>query len=199
MSREILVNYKGILSSFTLDRVERNRLYGERKRRVLDPSHKPCMRAELVEEGDVILSPGMTTTAHLDSEGNFFAQGTLVGITEDGKAVSKVPSTLNAAQDLVGPIPSTEALDVMVSAVYALTPEKLDVELFEALNKGAIFRFPFNYRTDYHASVALLVANEHGVFALVGEQVSPQWCGPDSPPPSQIQDEIEEDLDFEMF
>jgi hypothetical protein len=199
MSREILVNYRGTLSSFTLDRIERSRLYGERKRMILGPDSQPCQAAELVEEGDVILSPGMTATIHLDQDRQPHSMSALVGIGSDGKLAPKVQSTLGVAQALEGPISPLEALDMVVDSVYALSPDQLDLDLLETLNKGAIFRFSFNYRADYHASTALLVANEHGIFALVGEKVQPSWCGPDSPPHSQIQELVEEELDFEMF
>ena len=95
-------------------------------------------------------------------------------------------------------MPATEVLDLAITAVYGLEPESLDEGLAASLQEGSIWRFSFNYRPDYRAETAYLVANDEGVFALVGVPAAPRFLEPNAPPPPD-DDESDDDLDFEML
>jgi hypothetical protein len=111
-----------------------------------------------------------------------------------------VPSTLGVAQPLEGPIPPEDVLDLAVRTVYVLAPEQIDPALAAQLQAGAAFRFAFNYRADYQAETAVLVANDAGVFALVGRPTPPPWASIDLPAPASFDTtEDQDELDFEMF
>ena len=75
--------------------------------------------------------------------------------------------------------------------------------LVEELRGGAIFEFRFNYRADYQAETALLLASADGdLFALVGRPTEPAWNDPQEVVPAFVgldEEEDDDDLDFEMF
>ena len=69
-----------------------------------------------------------------------------------------------------------------------------------ALDVAAAFRFAFNYRADYQAEIGILVANDSGVFALVGRPTPPPWASLELPAPASFDAaEDDDELDFEMF
>ncbi|MCP4921511.1 MAG: hypothetical protein GY913_31835 [Proteobacteria bacterium] len=83
-----------------------------------------------------------------------------------------------------------------------LSSAELDPKLEEALQAGASFAFAFNYRPDFRSEEGFLVANEHGVFALVGTKTEPDWCDLDQPSLPDVEDDSDDDsddLDFDFF
>ncbi|MCP4808040.1 MAG: hypothetical protein GY884_22065 [Proteobacteria bacterium] len=82
-----------------------------------------------------------------------------------------------------------------------LSSAELDPKLEEALQAGASFAFAFNYRPDFRSEEGFLVANEHGVFALVGTKTEPDWCDLDQPSLPDVEDDSDDDsddLDFDF-
>ena len=47
MAKPIVVQWKGVQSSFKLEKLDRQKLYGKRQRQVLDPTGERCEKAEL--------------------------------------------------------------------------------------------------------------------------------------------------------
>lgn len=198
MARNLVLSYRGEDSKFGFARLDRSRLYGSRRRVVLDRDGEPCRRAELTDDGAFVLQPGMTAQGYFDRDMTWVPNSQLVGLEPDGSPAPNVPSTLDVAQPLVGPVPPETLLDTRIQSVYALEPETLSEPLAAALTDGAIFQFPFSYRTDHRIMTGFLVANDDGVFALVGHPARPEW--------SELADvigdddgELDDDLDFEMF
>ncbi|HRI10241.1 MAG TPA: hypothetical protein PKW35_20615 [Nannocystaceae bacterium] len=200
MAKPIVVHFHGVESSFKLEKLDRAKLYGKRQRQVLDPAGQRCERAELTRDGALLIRSGMTAQGYFDAAGVWVPNRELVGLDTEGKPLAQQPATLGVVQPLTGPVPPEEALDLAVRSVYVLTPEGLDPKLAERLLAGEIFRFPFNYRADYHAETAFLVGNKAGFFALVGTPTEAPW----SELEVVAQESFEEggdddDLDFEMF
>ena len=123
----------------------------------------------------------------------------LEGFNLEGKPIEKTPSTLGVAQELKEVTPE-EALSISQQSVYVLESSELDEELKKALDKGKVFSFVFNYREDYIPATALLVSNENGYFAIIGNPVEYEWVTfqavVDLP---QESEDADEELDFEMF
>jgi hypothetical protein len=124
-----------------------------------------------------------------------------VGLDSDGKVLTKLNSTLGEAQELTGPVPPQELLDLRVAAVYALEPTDVDAALQAELDAGKIFRFVFRYRSDHSSSTGFLLANDTGAYAIVGALTTPEWCALKAvlPPDFEPDDEFADALDFEMF
>lgn len=200
MARTIAVALAGKESSFAFKAVERSALYGKRRRVALDSSGQPCGRASLLEDGSLILKSGMTGQGYFLADGSFMKQTDLEGFDVSGTPLPKVPSTLGVAQELVGPVDPSVVLDLRVATIYALEPESIDTALKEQLDAGNIYQFAFNFREDYQAETGILLGNENGMFALIGEPVSYQWSALNivSELPS-VDEDTDDDLDFEML
>lgn len=200
MARSIIVSLQGKPSTFGYSRVTRKHLYASRKRVPLDPKGEPCQRAELSDDGSMLIVSGMAGQGYFAEDGRWVANDELVGLDVEGNPAPLQPSTLDVAQPLQEVEP--EALfDSTVGAVYALEPESLDPALQKELEAGKLYRFPFNPRTDYHTDTAYLLANEQGTFAIVGNTMQIPWCELEQPA-VDLDDADDDDggeLDFEMF
>ena len=107
--------------------------------------------------------------------------------------------TLGAPQDLQEVEPEA-LLDLTADSVYALDPGEVDGALTKALQAGKLFRFPFNLRADYNMETAILVGNEQGIFAVIGDTMQVPWCELEKPAMELDDEESDDDeLDFEMF
>lgn len=197
MAKPIVVQFRGKTSSFEHRKIDRGKIYGKKIRLPLDPDGYPCERAQLSEDGALVLRSGMVSQGYFDPAGEWIPTGDLLGLDPQGEPVRLVPSTLGVPQDAT-PIEPWEALEFQVNSVHLLAPDALDPELDDALLRGTILRFPFNYGADFHAETALLVRNDEGTFCLVGVPLLPSWAEPNDVP---VYDEPSDlgDLDFEMF
>lgn len=198
MPRCIVVTLDGKASSFGFSKLDRAKLYATRKRIPLDPDGQPCKRADLTDDGSMLVQSGMTGQGYFDETGRWIANSELVGLDADGNEVPLMPSTLGDAQELTEVEPEV-LLDSAISTVYMLESEDVDAELRQKLDAGKIYRFPFNMRADYHMQTAYMLANEHGVFALFGDPYETPWCVLDQPSRLIDDDDSDEELDFEMF
>lgn len=200
VARSIIVSLQGKPSTFGYSRVSRKQLYGARKRVPLDPKGELCQRAELSDDGSMLIVSGMTGQGYFDEGGRWVTNEELVGLDAKGQPVPEQPSTLDKPQALSEVEP--EALfDSTASSVYALEPEQLDPALRQALDAGKLFRFDFNARADYDMDTAYLVANEHGIFAIVGTHLQVPWSELEKPEVDVDDDDdsSDDELDFEMF
>lgn len=200
MARQINVIKDGTESIFDFKKVDRAKLYGKRKRVVLDEDGESCVKAELSEDGSSIIRSGMTMQAYFDPDGEWVENSRIVGLDEEGKPVDKVPSTLGVGQELEEVEPGVLSQNQTI-AVYHLSPVECDEALKTQLDGGSIFRFPFNYRSDYSAETGFLLANDAGIFVLVTKSATPEWCELKAVAVESFTDdsEIDDDLDFEMF
>lgn len=200
MARNIVLTYRGEDSTFGFSKLERSKLYGARRRVVLDREGEPCRRAELADDGSIVLQQGMMAQGYFDEDGVWYPNNQLIGLDEDGNPAPIFQSTLGQPQALQGPVPPETLLDARIQTVYMLDPEHLSDALAQALTDGLIFQFPFSYRTDHRSQVGFLLANEEGAFALIGEFAPPSWAELEDTIGEVVPDDDEEDeLDFEMF
>lgn len=196
------MSWKGKESVFDFSKVDRAKLYGKRKRLVLDDQGKTCVKAELSEDGATIIKSGMTMQAYFDEQGEWVENRRLVGLDENDQPVDLVPSTLGKAQELEESSPEALAQNQMISVYHLSGVEPAcNAELQSALHAGSIFRFPFNYRGDYACETAFLLSNDDGVFVLTTLDVTPEWCALETLVAEDFSDsgDFDDDLDFEMF
>ena len=199
MAKSIVVSHKAEASSFQFQKLERQKLYGVRRRVPIDAKGLPCSRAALTDDGAVLLTSGMTAQGWFDADGRQVETAAIGARSTDGIALDLVPSTLGEEQILEGPVPATELLDLAVSSVYQLQAESISDSLAASLGAGEVWRFCFNYRPDYRAETAYLIGNEEGIFALIGLPTLPHFLASNAPPPSDDDDDAADDLDFEML
>lgn len=198
MAKPVVVSHLGATSSFQFSKLERQKLYGSRRRIPVDAQGGTCTRAALTDDGAVLISAGMIAQGWFDPDGRQVETRDIGAQAPDGSPLSPAPSTLGEVQELIGPLPATELLDLAISSVYQLHPETLAPQLEASLSAGELWRCSFNYRSDFRAETGYLVANEHGHFLLVGVPVEQRFLESQAPPPPD-DDEADEDLDFDML
>lgn len=200
MAKVIAVTFDGSVSTFEFKSIDRAAIYGKRRRVALDAEGKPCTRASLLDDGSMILRSGMTGQGYFLPNGTFLKQAELEGYDADGTPLAKAPSTLGVPQDLEGPVTPQEVLDLRVQSIYALAPDTIDESLKAELQSGSVYRFTFNFREDYRAEQAMLIANDNGFFALVGQPVHYEWSRLEtvSELPASDFDSDDDDLDFDF-
>ena len=200
MARTIVVTYRGQDSHFSFSKLDRSKLYGSRRRLILDRDGEPCRRAELTEDGSAVIQAGMTAQGYFDDEHRWVPNSELVGLDAEGEPAPVYPRTVGVPQPLKGPVSPEDILDCRIRSVYMLSADDMSEALAEALVDGEMFEFPFGYRTDHHQQVGFLLGNDEGLFALIGDRAPPQWCElGDVIDDLGGEDDLESDLDFEMF
>ena len=200
MAATINVVLDGHEAVFTFSPVDRAAIYGKRRRLALDESGQPCSKASLLDDGSMLLRSGMTAQGYFLPDGTWVPQGELEAIGADGSPAERVPSTLGEAQ-VLSAATAEEVLDLHVQTVYALEPESISDSLAQDLKAGSLYSFAFNYRPDYRAETAILLANDEGYWALIGNAASGEWqaLATVTAVTEASDDTGDDDLDFEMF
>jgi len=200
MAKTLMVQLGGDTFSFELTEVERSDLYGTRKRIPIDDKGRTCSRAALTSDGSLLIASGMSGQGYFNSKGQYVPRAQLVGIDANGAVVESKPSTLGIAQVLNGPVDATNLLNLELMSVYLLTPLQTEGALLDRLKDGDIYDCEFNYASSLEIEHAYLVANEQGIFALVGKPLRVDWVEEGASFALPI-DTIEaaDDLDFEML
>lgn len=201
MARAIVVERKGVESRFAFSAVTRSRLYGERRRMVVDEQGKPTLGGWLTTDGSMLLLPGGRAELYLDEAGDVVDRSALVWLDADGKTSPRLEPTLDKAQPLRGPIPPERLLEFVTTSVYALDPEAdaLDPELAAALARGEIWETDFNYTAGFERQTLFLVQNPEGLFALVAEPAPLEPATRASRAPEGDDPLSDDELDFAMF
>ena len=201
MAGTINVTLNGDEAVFVFTAVDRAAIYGKRRRLALDETGTPCTRASLLDDGSMLLRSGMTGQGYFLPDGRWVPQGELEGINPDGTPAEQVPSTVGVSQPLVEAT-ATDLLDLQVATTYALDAQTLPDSLKDALQQGSVYSFTFNFRPDYRAEKAMLLANDAGYWALIGQPTTPEWqelATVTSVSDAAGDDSGDDDLDFEMF
>ena len=199
MARSIVVRLGDEESAFGFTKVEREKLYGKKDRVVVDETGRECDAAWLTPDGAVLVPMGGTAHLWMDERWDAREQTDRLAVDASGKALELRPSTLGVVQTL-REIDAKRVLEIVTNSVYQLAPEQLGATLEAALKAGRMFEVPFNYRDGYESDAAILLANEEGMFALVGrpsgfdfvsrEVIAEEPSGPD---------DLDADLDFGML
>ncbi|MBN1609791.1 MAG: hypothetical protein JW940_24375 [Polyangiaceae bacterium] len=203
MARGIVVTFEGETSSFSLTKLDREKLYGRRERIVVDERGDPCSAAHLTTDGAAVVPPGGCAHAYVDASFDTVERSDLKAVDAEGNFAQLVPSTLGVAQPLEGPVDARRVLDHIVTAVYQLAPEAVSPKLARALEAGQVFETRFNYREDYADSPCFLLANEDATFALVACPTRFGWAareaGVTEIEPDNAEAGESDDLDFSMI
>lgn len=200
MARAIVVEFEGREVRLVPRVVTRAKLYGERKRLVLDEQGIPTSTGWLTTDGSLLLTQGARAELYLDEHDDVVDRKALVAVDAAGVEVPRVASTLDVVQPLVGPVAPARVLECTTTSVYQLEPEVVDPGLGERLARGEIFESVFAYSAGFEASVLFILANEEGTFGLVATPTPIAFLRKDAPPAAEADDEDgDEDLDFSMF
>lgn len=173
-------------------KVDRDKLYGHTELRVLNADGRVCSLASINSDGVNIICPGATKIGITDDDGNWVDKQTLIPMTTDGNALSRIPSSFDSEINLTREVTTEQLLDLNIQSVYQLTGAETTT-LAEALG-NRIFTFDFSYRGGYECATAFLLANQSGVFLLTGVAGKYDYIGLDE---SGEFDGPEEELNIE--
>jgi len=154
-------------------------------------------------EGLRLMSMAMNARKHLcpfTPDKVWVPQGELEAINPDGSTPELFPATIGAIVEATSITP-TEALNLRFSTTYSLEVDELSDGIKRELDAGGILTFPFNPRADYQVETGILVGNENGYFALIGEKVDYEFASlaQIASLTDEATSEESDDLDFEMF
>lgn len=176
MSKRVLrLDVGGLGAAFSYEPITRATLYGQRLDVRLDPYGQTCKEASITGDG-ILLRKGMKGRAHFDDEGNPLSSKEVVALDDEGNPLEVLPSTLDSVQkaEVADPF---ELMLARIGSVHHLSPfEDIDEEILDNLKLGTIYKIPYRYRPHHETKTAWLIANEHGVFALIGKPTEPDWC-----------------------
>lgn len=199
MAKTINVSLSGEKAIFSFRPIDRSALYGRRRRVAFDTEGNECSKASLLSDGSLLLQSGMTAQGYFLKDGTWVPQSDLSAISLDGKPLELHSSTVGVEVKLSEVSPQ-EALSISFSNTYLLEAEEFSSKLKEALDSGKIFSFPFNVRDDYNVETGILIGNESGYFALIGNKVEYEECTLSNlASVSEESVDSSDDLDFEMF
>ena len=200
MAKTINLTYKGNQAVFAYKPIDRGVLYGKRRRVAFDAQGNECAKASLLSDGSLLIKSGMTAQGYFTPDGVWVPQSDLEAINDDGSVPELLPTTIGEEVEATL-ISAVEALNLKFNTTYSLEPESISDQLKNELDAGAILSFPFNPRADYNIETGILVSNENGYFALIGNPVEYQFVGLDSvvSVAEEAASDSSDDLDFEMF
>jgi len=200
MAKTINISYKGESAVFGYKPIDRGVLYGKRRRVPFDGEGNECAKASLLEDGSLLIKSGMTAQGYFTPEKIWVPQGDLEAINSDGSAPELFPATVGEEVAAVE-LSAIDALNIRFGTTYALEPETLPEGIKKGLDSGVILTFPFNPRADYEVETGVLVGNENGYFALIGQKNQYEYVGLASvvSVAEEANSDTSDDLDFEMF
>jgi hypothetical protein len=200
MAKTINISFKGESAVFGYKPIDRGVLYGKRRRVAFDGEGNECAKASLLEDGSLLIKSGMTAQGYFTAEKIWVPQGDLEAINPDGSTPELLPATVGeeVAATEISPI---DALNIRFATTYSLEPESLAEGIKKVLDAGTILTFPFNPRADYEIETGILVSNENGYFALIGQKNEYEFVGLASvvTVTEEANSDTSDDLDFEMF
>jgi len=199
MAREIHLQGTTVVSRFSFNKLEREKLYGKKTRLVVDETGNPCSPRSLSIDGSVLVAAGGYAQMYVNSEGETVPSNEIVKVDLEGMGLPVTDSTLNVPQE-VQEVSIHRMLDHCTTSPYRLHPEELDPELEEKLKNGKIFETPFAYRKGSTQRPAFLLQNEEGYFLLVSDPHGFEFCAPDQQMvETDSDDPFTDDFDFGMM
>jgi hypothetical protein len=200
MAKTINLTYGAETAIFAYKPIDRAVLYGKRRRVAFDLNGKECAKASLLSDGSLLIRSGMTAQGYFTEDETWVPQSELEAINLDGTKPELFPATVgeNVVAEKVSAV---EALSLRFDTTYSLEPEELPSGLKKELDSGSLFKVPFNPRADYQVETGILVSNENGYFALIGQEVQYQYSALSSVVSvvDEAASDSSDDLDFEMF
>lgn len=186
-----------------VDKLDRKRLYGHRRRQVLDDQGRPCKLGLLCEDGRSLLGPGGVAMCYLDQSGEWVERGDVKAVDAQGAPLPLIPSTYDAPIRLSEKVSDNELAALIVRDVLILATGDEAAPMRQALGDD-VYRFTYNYKADYSTETAYMLATAEGIFALLGDPAPYNMIGlaTQAPPVTEAEDDdlgADDDLDFGMI
>jgi hypothetical protein len=202
--------FHGETLAFTLDKIDRDRLYGYLETETKTADGELCTRAVLAGDGHTIAGQGDTAIAYLSPDGSWRERDQLRAVDVHGNPIVPVKSTFAFPVNLEGK--QTTYDDYLVHSVrlvYRLVAEPTDGNgvrfnpFISELEKGTIFRFPFSYRGGALADAGFVLSGADGnLYLAVATPCALDYAALDTPAAvcdGEDAAEEEEELDFSVL
>ena len=203
MPRALVLSLDGEEFPVQLQKVDRERLYGNIEIEAFDEDGNEAFLQILDADGKTLIATGGTSLATMDEHGNSVDRRKLIPITSDGEEIEPIPSSFSAPNVLYE-ASIDEYLSHTVKSVYILNPpEGTNFDLLEDVLSGdAIYKFDFSYRGGLEYDTAFLIGNEKIVFMIIGNAASLQFVKLNQPSvlePVEEQEISGEEIEFDLF
>jgi hypothetical protein len=164
--------------AFTLNKIDRSKLYGFKEVEVLDEQQRTCELATLDSDGRTVVGRGGTGLGTLDVDGRWREKAELKPIGIDGEELKSVPSSYSAPIKLFETVSADEFLKHNIRLVYQVETDSDISSLREELKRDTIFSFPYSFRGGLEADAGFLLMGSDGhVFITVGNPTQASFIG----------------------
>jgi hypothetical protein len=188
---------------FTLNKVDRSKLYGYKELAVLTEDGQSFELATLADDGCTVVGRGGAGMGQLSVDGLWCEKQKLKPVDQNGTEIKPVPSSFSAPVRLFESVSVSDYLKHNIRLVYHVTSEDDISELAAELKKGTLFSFPYSYRGGLVADAGfLLMGEEDKIFLLVGSPTRTEFIGLQQVAAADevVEDEDEADsMDFDMI
>jgi len=200
MHKIIEVTFNGRVSSFTVNKIDRSKLYGSKKRIAVDVQGHECSSAALTRDGRFILPVGGTAMLYLDSQGDVVERNQLQAVDPEGGNGDSEELSPNEAMELGPAVSADEVLEYTIINVYMLEPVSIPSELVAILASGIIY-CQVSSPASHNGYQSFLLKNDLGYFLLVGEKTGFESIGLDEADLSPLDNNNggDDGLDFYML
>ncbi len=182
-------------------KVDRDKVYGFVEEVVSDKDGNVCSTANILNDGQTLILSGATAMKTVDANFVEVDKKTLKTIYLDGKDAVLIPSSYDGEIALKA-AHLDDLFNLEVSTVYQLTWEDATSKssMLKLLENGKLFQFVFNYRADYEGADAIVISALEEVFVLTGRLLSFDYLeNKTAAPITELEDEVEEEIDFGML
>ena len=203
MARPLILSLDGQEFPVSIEKVDREKLYGTVEIEAFDEKGMPATIKVLAADGKTLIDKGGTALNVVNEEGTSVSRSDLSAVDSNGDPIETVPSSfgrpnvLNRAQ-------IDDYLSQLVKSVYILRSadgEPLDY-LHDHLSAGEMYEFPFSYRGGLEYDSAFVVGTGKDAFMIVGKPAALQFVRLNQ---AAVLDSVEEeeisgdDLDFDLL
>ena len=170
MARELNFTLENKSFNFTIQKIDRSKIYGYTTIDVRDENNSSCSLASISDDGLHILSKGCVGYISMTQDDQYIANNTLKITNTAGEPLERKPSSFDVDIPLE-PSSLEEFLTLNVKSVYQISATdetEQQTALIEQLTKHKVLKFLFNYRADYSQDAAFMIHNSEGLFILIG-------------------------------
>jgi hypothetical protein len=203
VAKPLVLQYGDRDIAFTLNKVDRSKLYGYKELEVLAEDGQRCDLATLADDGCTVVGRGGTGLGQVAADGLWCDKEKLKPIDPDGKEIEPVASSFTAPIRLFETATVADYFSHNIRLVYHVTTEDPVEDLVEELKKGTVFSFPYSYRGGLTADAGfLLMGEDHEIFLAVGNPTRLEFIGLQQLAAVDDAEDVEEDeesMDFDMI
>jgi len=170
MARELTLSLDGEEFAVIINKVSREKLYGDVEVEAFDEKGNPAELLTLSADGKTFIDTGGTSLATVTADGTSISRADLIATDIHGEKLDDVPSSFNQTNKLKK-ADIEEYLSQVVKSVYVLEPaEGSDLKMLKAHFPANIFKFDFSYRGGLEYDSAFVLGNKTDAFLIVGKQ-----------------------------